>query len=54
MGFIVPFFAGLWNSRVSKHSKRQCGLIYLGKDKEIIRLRCRGHQNYYQERGTAI
>lgn len=33
-----------------KNSKSQCGLIYFGKDEELMRLRFREYQNYHQQK----
>lgn len=38
----------------TKSNKRQFGLLCLGKGKELVRLRHKGHQNYYQERVTSF
>lgn len=51
------FFAVVGNPekvKGTKSSKRQFGLPCLEKDKELIRLRHKEHQNYYQERVTSF
>lgn len=55
--FFFVFFAVVGNPeevKGTKPSKRQFGLLCLGKDKELTRLRHKGHQNYYQERVTSF